>query len=114
MVKKEKTETLVEPGEVTVSVDWSAQPSRTVSPWFVAALSLALAILIAALTGCSGSSRVPGGPVPASCYTRALQAADEAALKQCGGVWSMCEHRASILAELDRQLEACDVVSDER
>jgi hypothetical protein len=118
MVKKEKTETLVEPGEITVTVDWSAQPSRAPSLWLIGAVVCALTALVVVLSGCAGttvqSGPVPGGAIPVGCYAAALQAADEAALKRCGGVWSICEHRASILAELDRQLEACDVVSSER
>jgi hypothetical protein len=117
MVKK--TVTLVEPEPLPIDVQWEGTPPRRAPPlWLVGALVCALTALIVALSGCAGTTvqggAVPGGPIPVGCYAAALQAADDAALKQCGGVWSMCEHRASILAELDRQLEACDVVSDER
>lgn len=118
MVKHKRTVTLVEPEPLPIDVEWEGAPRRAPSLWLVGALVCALTALVMALSGCAGttvqSGPVPGGPVPVGCYAAALQAADEAALKRCGGVWSMCEHRAEILAELDRQLEACDSVSSER
>lgn len=63
-------------------------------------------------TGCSGTaldpSKAPGGPVPVGCYATAVEAADKAANERCGGVWTTCPHRQTIMQELDVALALCD------
>jgi hypothetical protein len=109
-----------EDSEIHVMVERN-EPPRAPEPWHpslwvVGAIVCSLTALALALTGCAGttvqSGPVPGGPIPVGCYAEALQWADSAALSRCGGVWATCEHRSSILAELDDQLEACDLVSN--
>jgi hypothetical protein len=91
------------------------RPVYTPSQAVLAVLLMVITwLVLMSLTGCSRDARAPEAPVTAPCYAAAILKADAAANGLCGGVWSTCPQRESILAQLDRELELCDSVESER